>query len=212
MDTNTVQLIETMRAEQGRITLLEGHLQRAARSAAELEFAWQPDTARAAILRVLQTLNPEQAYRVRLLCNPHGQLDIQASALPPTHEPVMLAWSRDTLDSGAWWLHHKTTFRPTYDTAQRWLGQHPGIFDLVFCNQHGHVCEGSRSTLYIQDDAGSWLTPALSCGLLPGVQRQALLDAGLVREALLSVADVCQAPQVRVSNALRGWLSAIFTN
>src|SRR3546814_5116155 len=66
------------------------------------------------------------------------------------------------------------------------------------------VCEGSRSNVYIRNDDGAWLTPPISCGLLPGVQRQALLDEGLVREAVLSRSDFQNAPVLRVSNALRG--------
>jgi 4-amino-4-deoxychorismate lyase len=208
MKADTLQLIETMRAENGVIPLLQGHLQRAAGSALQLQFAWQTRAARTAIMQSLQTLDPAHTYRVRLLCNKQGKLDIQTSVLPPTPEPVLLAWSPDTLDSQCWWLAHKTTCRPNYDTAQRWLDQHPHIFDLIFCNEHGNVCEGSKTTLYIQDNAGTWLTPPLSCGLLPGVQRQALLNSGQVQEATLTVTDVLQAPQLRVSNALRGWLNA----
>ena len=106
------------------------------------------------------------------------------------------------------WLRHKTTHRPRFAAAQRWLRAHPDHFDLIFGNAAGDLCEGSRSTIYVRDAAGAWLTPPLASGLLPGVKRQALLDDGAVREARLSLADLRQAPALRVSNALRGCLDA----
>ena len=106
------------------------------------------------------------------------------------------------------WLRHKTTHRPRFAAAQRWLRAHPDHFDLIFGNAAGDLCEGSRSTIYVRDAAGAWLTPPLASGLLPGVKRQALLDEGAVREARLSLADLRQAPALRVSNALRGCLDA----
>jgi len=41
------------------------------------------------------------------------------------------------------------------------------------------------------------------------VQRQALLDAGLAQEAVLSRKDLLDARRLRISNALRGWLDGV---
>ncbi len=152
------------------------------------------------------------AHRLRLLLAASGTLSLETAPQPPTPGPVRIALAADVLgpqarlDADDPWLRHKTTHRPCFAAAQHWLQTHPDHFDLIFGNAAGELCEGSRSTVYVRGPDGAWLTPPLGCGLLPGVQRQALLDAGAVREARLSLDDLRQAPALRVSNALRGWI------
>ncbi|MDO9023483.1 aminotransferase class IV, partial [Zwartia sp.] len=83
--------------------------------------------------------------------------------------------------------------------------QHPDYFDLIFLNERGELCEGSRSNIYVFKK-GEWLTPPLSSGLLGGVLRTELLETDQVREAILTPSDLTtdDAP-IRLSNALRGW-------
>lgn len=177
------------------------------------------------LLAAQETPSLAKTWRVRLLLAQNGHLQLAVSTLPDTPSPVTIALATDALtqtlgrspetgqttnclDSANPWLRHKTTLRPWYQAAQHWLQQHPGYFDLIFTNESGHVCEGSRSSLYVQDAQGRWLTPPVSDGLLPGVLRQSLLDGGRVSEAQLSLRDIRTAPALRISNALRGWLDA----
>ena len=109
------------------------------------------------------------------------------------------------LESSEPLLQHKTTHRPWYDATTQWLIQHPDYFDLIFLNEKGELCEGSRSNIYILKDAG-WLTPPLSSGLLGGVLRTHLLETGQAKEAILTPLDfTADKASIRLSNALRGW-------
>lgn len=204
-----IQLIETIRVEPGRnAPLLTGHWRRLQHSCHALGYAWPGAGLVQAVQQHIDQLDAGQAYRLRLLLDHSGEYTISASPLPPTHQPVQLQLSSDILQADLVWLQHKTTHRPWYDAAQRWLLDNPEYFDVLFCNAQDEVCEGSRSNLYIMNDEGIWLTPPAACGLLPGVQRQALLDSGLAHEARISRRDLLQARAIRVSNALRGWLDA----
>ena len=49
------------------------------------------------------------------------------------------------------------------------------------------------------------LTPALDCGLLPGVLRAELLEVGAIREAVLTLNDLQAADTVWLVNSVRGW-------
>lgn len=206
--TNAPHLIETMRWERGRIALLPGHLRRLATSSAALGYVWDAHTVQTQIAQHCTGLDPQRTFRVRLLLAPDGQCEITTTALAPTPEPVRILLASEPLIADFLWLGHKTTHRPWYADAQDQLAGRPDIFDVIFSNPQGEVCEGSRCTIYAQDVQGLWLTPPLACGLLPGVQRQALLDAGQVREARISPEELRHAPALRVSNALRGWLDA----
>lgn len=206
-------LIETLRLEQGRIALWPGHRARLLNSAHALGYPLDASGLDAWLAGQIQGIM-DAPHRLRLLLAADGRLSLESAPLPPTHEPVRLALATDVLgpdailDAGDPWLRHKTTHRPRFAAAQTWLHAHPDHFDLIFGNTAGDLCEGSRSTIYVQDADGAWLTPPLASGLLPGVRRQALLDEGAAREARLSLADLRQAPALRVSNALRGCLDA----
>lgn len=203
-------LIETMRREpEGNIPLLAFHLRRLRHSCDALNHVWPGDAEiRRRIEAASRGADPARAWRLRLLLSPDGAVDIQGGPLEPVMQPLRVVMAGVRMSGAEPWLTHKTTHRPWYDAAARWLNAHPGVFDLLYWNDDGYMCEGSRSNLYVQTPEGVWLTPPLQCGVLPGVQRQALLEAGKAREAMISRDDFLTAPARRISNGLRGWCDA----
>jgi len=119
---------------------------------------------------------------------------------------VMLA--QQITSSGELFLRHKSSIRQRYDEAWKAAEAH-GAFDMLFFNEQGHLTEGGRSNVLIQKQ-GVWLTPPLSDGLLPGVMRSVLLEESefqqqyRVREQSLTRADLDNADQIMLCNALRG--------
>lgn len=204
-------LIETMRMEPGgSIPLLDLHLRRLHRSCAALGHSWPGDAAvRDRVARAVRQLNAAHAGRVRLLLAPTGDIEVQHGMLETLAPPVRILVEGPRMPGAAGWLGHKTSHRPWYHEAAEWLGRHPGIFDVLYWDEEGWMCEGSRSNLYMRAPDGRWLTPPLRCGVLPGVQREALLLAGKVSEAMIHRDDFLKASEWRISNALRGWLDAV---
>jgi para-aminobenzoate synthetase/4-amino-4-deoxychorismate lyase len=101
---------------------------------------------------------------------------------------------------------HKTTWRPQYDPALR-EAQAQGCFDLLFFNEAGELVEGARSNVFLRLD-GSWGTPPLASGALPGILRQQLLEdvTWAAQERVLRRGDLERAEAIVVCNALRGVL------
>lgn len=204
-------LIETLRVEPGgRLPLLNIHLERQQRSAAALDYRC-PDvaTVRAQVSAAVDALDPGGWWRLRLLLAHDGRLTLESTPLTPPQPPLKVVIQGQRMSGAAGWLLHKTTHRPWYEAAAGWLAAHPDIFDVLYWNEDGDMCEGSRSNLYMQAPDGRWLTPPLSAGVLPGVQRQALLQAGLVEEAPLPHDAFIGARAIRLSNGLRGWCDAM---
>ncbi len=209
-------LIETMRADsQGNIELLETHLDRLKDSAKILSFQIPSrDSIRERIAitvsDALEQASQRSDLRVRLLLNSAGELSLETAALPALRGIPKIGVSAIALDSKHLLLQHKTTFRPWYTQATNWLAQHHDFFDLIFFNERGEICEGSRSNIYIKKN-GEWITPKLSSGLLGGAYRRHLMDSHQIKEGTLTRADLeTPAAMIRLSNGLRGWFDVQF--
>jgi len=205
MSISAPGLIETMRStETGEIPLLARHLRRLHASARALGYPCPlPDIKNELLTSARQ--HQGQAQRLRLLLHATGWFEVsrQPLAVQETRPTVVLADAR--LHTPDIWLQHKTTHRPLYARAGIWLQSNPDYFDCLFLNQHDQLCEGSRSNLYLQLE-GTWYTPPLTCGVLPGIMRETLLESGEVSERILHLDDLTAAQSMRMSNAVRGWL------
>ena len=204
-------LIETMKADaDALIALLPYHLRRLKQSARALGYRYPNDDAvitaiKAALDQTSTATIMPSGTRLRLLLSPLGQLVIQTAPLPALQGVPWIALTQLRLESAEPLLQHKTTHRPWYEAATQWLAQHPHYFDLIFLNEKGELCEGSRSNIYVLKN-GVWLTPPLASGLLGGVLRTQLLDTHQVEEAILTPSDLTAGKaSIRLSNALRGW-------
>ena len=193
-----LQLIETLRRENGVYPRLELHLARLRQSAAWFGFPLNE----AALLELLDQQPPQGLWRIRLTLAKSGELVVSAFVL--TDEPTMSRCARlavQRIDAANPLRRHKTTERQIYDQALSQLAADPAVFDLVFLNQRGELAEGARSNIFVERD-GALLTPPLNSGCLPGVLRAELLAAGQAKEATLWPEDLVSG--FWMGNALRG--------
>jgi para-aminobenzoate synthetase/4-amino-4-deoxychorismate lyase len=199
------ELIETLRLEDGEYRLLGLHLARLAASARALGFTC--DMLAIKVLLSGEALRcPSGVHRVRLSVAHAGAFRLTVAPLPRDERcDWRVVFSAETLAVNDFLRRHKTSARHRYDRTLAALAERPHVFDAIFLNARGEVCEGARSNLFIERD-GTLLTPPLACGLLPGVMRQHLLDTGRAVECVLSTADLLTAPKLYMANALRGLL------
>ena len=207
-------------ASDGCIALWDLHMSRLQRSAITLGYPCPPvNSLHLAVHNAIDKLAfsndiaskslprsvPSLHDRVRLLLDSEGNIEVTAHPLAELMSPQKIALSSVRLKSDEVWLGHKTTHRPWYQPATEWLQTHPDYFDVIFMNERGEVCEGTRSNVYIQIN-DQWLTPALHCGVLPGVWREKLLSEGRVVEAEIDQSMIRSDTPIRLSNGLRGWI------
>ncbi len=198
-----LRLIETFGWQPGHGALrLDRHLERMRRSAAELGFAFDRDRA----LETVAGLEAPVPQRCRLTLGRDGGMELTLTPLgeTPGQWRVMVAQTR--LDPNDPWLRHKTTRRALYDRTRAALPG--GIDEALFVNSRGELCEGTISNLFLTRQDGRVLTPALSCGVLPGVLRQEMLERGAAQEAVLTLEDLRCARALHLGNALRGLIAA----
>jgi para-aminobenzoate synthetase/4-amino-4-deoxychorismate lyase len=187
-----------------KVRNLPEHLVRLASSAAYLGFP-APHRAGARVAESVAGLSAPA--RVRMVLHADGRLEVDATPLPDEVAParhLRLCIDAEPVFSSDATLFHKTTDRDRY--SQRAL-RHPHADDVVLINERHEVTETTRANLAVRL-AGRWWTPALDCGLLPGVERGRLLDSGVLAERVVTVDDLCRAEAVATLSSLRGWRAA----
>ncbi|MGI8943241.1 MAG: aminodeoxychorismate synthase component I [Qipengyuania sp.] len=198
-------LIETMRfdPEEG-IALLELHLERMKASAAEFGFAFDRHEARNCIHALCFDLSAP--HKVRLRAARVGAISLEAAALEKAgEETVECILLPLPVDPGDWRLRHKTSDRGFYEDA-RAVARENGAREAIFLRDDGLVSEGAISNVFVADENSMLLTPPASLGLLPGVLRRSLIEAGKAREAELTVSDLENG--FFLGNAVRGLVPA----
>jgi para-aminobenzoate synthetase/4-amino-4-deoxychorismate lyase len=202
-----VELFETMAlTEDGRLRDLDRHLARLADSARYLGFTFDDAAARESLTHATAG---SAGARVRLTLDRAGRATVALQPLPATTtRPVRLHVDTEPVDSTSRWLFHKTTRREVYTDA---AARHPRADDVVLVNERDEVTETTIANLLVRKGS-TWSTPALTCGLLPGVGRARLLDDGDVVERVITVEELRAADELAVVSSLRGRRPAVLTD
>jgi len=197
-------LIETFLWDSG-YKRLGAHLARLGKSSRELGYACCLDDIKHALSAREAKLSGAQ--RVRIALHATGDFNITVRALIALDGPIQIAVSRFPLTPTYQVTDHKVARRDFYDGERTRVASLCGAQEVVFLNPQGQLCEGSFTTLFVEKD-GQYLTPALSCGLLPGILRADMLASGHAVEAILTLDDLVAADAVYVGNSLRGLMRA----
>lgn len=207
---NEFTLIETMRftPHQG-IWRRRLHLERLKRSANRLSFARPEDLESRLDAAVKQASAEEDAdmLRVRLSLSRDGTVSITTAPFalqnPGTVWQVRIAKAR--LESTDPLLRYKTSRRGTYEAARaEYAGTEAD--EVLLLNEAGEPCEGTITSLFLDDGSGVLKTPPISAGLLAGVLRTELICARKARVCRLSLADL-NTGALFMGNSLRGLIA-----
>jgi branched-chain amino acid aminotransferase len=128
---------------------------------------------------------------------------INASAFTPDPSPVHLHLASIRRAAGNPSARYKTL---SYGDQVMAMAEATaaGASDALMLGQDGRVACASSATIIVVDQQGECLTPPVDDGALPGTTRAALLAAGLVQEAALTINDLSTAQGLATGNALHG--------
>lgn len=88
------------------------------------------------------------------------------------------------------------------EVLARMEAQAAGAEDAIMLNNQGAPASTSMANLYALVE-GRWLTPPIETGVLPGIVREVLVEAGAIEEAEISAPQLIGCPLAR-SNSLVG--------
>lgn len=197
------QLLESLLLKSGRYHLQEQHLIRLASSARYFNFIFDRDAVLQR-LNQLAVLHPKGDYKVRLLLDKIGNITLDIEQIQPLTQTLTASWAPEPINSLNPLLYHKTTRREYYPKATL---QH----EFLLYNQHDEITEFVNGNVVLLID-NQWLTPPLSCGLLAGTERQALLETGKITEAVLPREKLKIAEKIAFINSVRGWREVKWQN
>lgn len=203
-------IFETLRAENGRCTLLDRHLCRLKTSAQALNLPL-PDGCENQIKQYIADL-PDGAFRVKALLASDG-ISLSRAVLNRLTDKQRVIISPTILPAQNYLRRFKTTHRALFNQAWQ-TAETQGAFDSLFFNSDGILLEGGRSNVFVKYQ-GQWLTPSLDLDILNGIMRQAVLDepqkylqTNQVIETHITQKTLQEAEEIRLSNALRGVFAA----
>lgn len=212
-----LSLIETLRWEpQAGFVRLERHLARLARSAAALGLPGAEGARTALTEAVDAAFGPAATpsatqptpLRIRLELFGNGRIEVKTAPFVPLAAGTVwtVRVAATTLRSDDPLLRHKTSRRAAYEAAR---AEFPaGATDeVVLLNERGEVCEGTITSVFLDDGSGILRTPPLACGLLAGVLREELFESGRARETVFDL-DEMKRHRLFVGNSLRGLIEA----
>ncbi|MEO8258187.1 MAG: aminotransferase class IV [Acidobacteriota bacterium] len=189
-------VFETMRAYAGRVFRLDRHVARLAQSLAALEIPAPPDLQEWMAV-ALAASGPHDASIRLTVTRGIGPAGVAPPDLPrPT---VILAlnplpiFPAGIYDAGL--TAHVASGRRNEramtagvktlayaDAVAAWLeARRAGADEAIFLDLEGHCSEATSSNLFVWTQSGTLLTPPVSCGVLPGVTRGAVLEVARAR-------------------------------
>ncbi len=212
-------LFETVLLEEGRLQLLDAHLERWRSSAELLAMAPPPDQtlilplvaeaiARSGIRTGALRLNWSRGSGGRGLdlpapaqAAPAHRFWLQLTATAPQFEAVTTWISRQERRNTASRLSRCKSFAYTAQVQARREAHAAGADDALLLSSHGDLCCGSASNLLVLRQ-GRWTTPPLASGCLPGVMRGRALRLDRADEAPLEPSDLETCEGAMLINSL----------
>lgn len=197
------KLLETIAFNGKEFSLLEKHTERLRKSAAYFDFPFCKDKL-VHTLDAYKKSHTDQSLRVRLTLSSEGSIKLEGSPLiknKNTSEKVVFA--QQPVQQDDVFLYHKTTHRSVYEEAKK---TQPDYFDVLLWNMRGEITEFTIGNIVIERD-GKFLTPPISCGVLPGTFRESLIEKGILTEQVIHKEDLRPSDKIWLINSVRQWVA-----
>lgn len=209
-------VFETMRAHNKRVVYYGQHLKRITKAAKlmKIKIPYQPEKFVKLIQKKINHIRPEDAY-VKLILSkakPHTKVSLEVKKYAPFPARKYKA-GFTVMVSSFWkdekhpWAGIKTTDRLLYELSLHEASA-KGFDEAIMLNSRGLIAEGTRTNIFFIKNKTLY-TPALKCGCLAGITRQAVFDLAKknkikVKQGNFTVHDLLDADAAFLTNSLIG--------
>ncbi len=197
-------LFETIRVYNGMPFMLDAHIRRMGDGCAVIEFPPpDPDEIRRAARQVLEAndLTGDAYLRVTVTRGPTGRMWTDLGGSQPTLIAVAKPYSPPDHGNGlrltvsqSFRSDERSPLSRIKQTGILWKimprvqAQRAGFDDALLLNTSADISEGTSANIFWTKD-GALHTPALECGILPGITRSLVIQ--VAREHNIAVTEGC---------------------
>src|SRR5699024_7825278 len=197
--SETFELLDTIGLSDGEFIVLDEHFARLKQSATYFDFAINLDSIKKN-LKDIATQQPTGTYKVRLTMTKDGKYSSKIEEIYPMTDIQTVQLANEPINKENLFLYHKTTNREMYEPFST-----SGTFDTLLWNDEKEVTEFTIGNIVAEKD-GTFYTPPVSSGLLPGTFRQSLLNSGKIQEKTIKVSDLNTYDSLWFINSVRQWV------
>ncbi len=198
-------LFETIKVANKVPVWLDEHLARMEKSARFAGIDFSKKSSCADWCKKLIAENKIDEGFLRITLSRGATLAITGANFSPNKKPFKAAfasWPINELDPAAF---HKTTSRFSFTLAGRELKRNK-LDELIFLNTKGEIAEGTKTNIF-WIKGGELFTPAIECGLLPGIARSKVIErarnSGMkVTEGRFFTKSLMEADEIFFTNSL----------
>lgn len=180
--------------------LLPEHLKRLRGSAAFFSRRYDEKYLKDRLDEITRGLKPRpHVIHVEVDCE--GAVKLSTEPSSEDRSPVRARLAKQCIDAGNVFLYHNTTHRQVYDEAAAGMS---GVDEVLLWNDRGEVTESCTANVVVEL-YGRYITPPVSCGLLPGVYRASLLQEGRYIERPITIDQLQDCTKLYLINSVIGW-------
>ena len=196
------EIFETMLVNNGKIFLLDEHLDRMQKAAKYFLFCFDRQKIISKIENVVKSIDNEKT-RLKILLSKSGKLNYKLALVSNIDAEIKVIISKSRIDSKNKFQYFKTTNRFLYNREHKKYSS-KGYFDVIYLNEHSELAEGAITNIFIYKN-GTISTPPLNSGILSGVYRRYLLkNNSMIRESKLHIEDLLESDKIVLTNSVRG--------
>ncbi|WP_425254911.1 bifunctional chorismate-binding protein/class IV aminotransferase [Mammaliicoccus sciuri] len=200
LESRHVNLIETMRLENGKVQRRHEHTNRISTSAKALNIRFNKDEWDTMLNEMVNTY-VDGTYKLRVELNSDGTFNIEASPIVDSTQPLTAQLLPSTPVSSIYTVHK---------TTERQHLQHNHDTDVIlYYNEENEITEFDIGNVVIKI-GDAYITPPYHGQFLNGCMRQALLKDNLIEEKNITVEKLIKDIEssnceIYMINSLREW-------
>lgn len=199
---NSFSLLESIKLEKGNYPLLPFHLNRLSLSARYFNYPYKEGKVRK-VLAAIAKDHADYTYKLRLLLHRDGSLSTDIKRIQSSLQQAACFVADKPVDKHNIFLYHKTTNRSIYQVHEE--AENSKYFSALLWNEEGYITEFTTGNVAVESK-GTFFTPPVSDGLLPGTFREKLMEDGKLTEKSIHLNELANYEQIWFINSVRGWV------
>ena len=194
------EIFETMLLEDGKIFLLDNHINRIEKAADYFLFKFNKNLVLEKLNSSINNLDSNHKFKIKLVLTKSGEIRLDINKIE-TSILKRAVISSNKINKKNRFQYFKTTNRELYDSEFTFYRM-KNYFDVIYFNEFNELAEGSISNIFIRSK-DIWKTPSIDSGILNGTYRNKLISENNVIETCISKEELLNSDEILLTNSLR---------